>query len=274
MRSDTSALLLTAFLLACATQPTPQSAVPQQHSLQAQPIPAHYQSDVSLAEKLGRAIYRYDRAAWVATDAFLERFPSARTGGMRGWIVVLEKTQWVVTFVSQGGSNDLAAYQVTLDADLKVRGVLEHRPPIPLGSNDRAMFRARQLALQSTERICPTHYNTVVVPASLIGSAGWLVYLLPVSTVPGEEYLGHHRVLVNQEGTSILRSEALSKTCLRTPPPPPNAVAAWVTHLTSPTPIDIHVFRSLASDRPLYVGAGGNQWLVTDATIEYLGPLK
>jgi hypothetical protein len=65
------------------------------------------------------------------------------------------------------------------------------------------MFRARQVVAGSVKdlarkaglELCASPYNAVVLPASLRGETGWLVYLLAATTEPGRKILtGHLRV--------------------------------------------------------------------------------
>jgi hypothetical protein len=236
-------------------------------------VPDEYHEATSQAEKIGLLIFRYDRAAWVATDNLFARFPSARSG-LRGWIAEPTNSGWLVYFVELHGEREVYAYRVELSQSFETVEVFEYSALEFLSSEHLDRYRARQLAISSTALLCSTNYNPVVLPAQVLGASGWLVYLLAASTIPGEQYLGHHRVLVDAAGTTILRNEALSKTCLRTPPPPTNAVGAAVTHLISETPIDIHVYRNLVTDMPLHVAAGGNMWTVTAGRIAFHGPLE
>jgi hypothetical protein len=236
-------------------------------------VPDEYREATSQAEKIGLLIFRYDRAAWVATDRLFARFPDARSG-LRGWLSEPTNSGWLIYYVGLHREREVYAYRVELSQSFEPIEVSEYSALEFLSSEHLDRYRARQLAISSTGLLCSTNYNPVVLPAQSVGAPGWLVYLLAASTISGEQYLGHHRVLVDEAGTTILRNEALSKTCVRTPPPPKDAAGAFVTHLISDTPIDIHVYRNLVTEIPLHVAAGGNLWTVTAGRITFHGPLE
>lgn len=262
-----SAAILGVFALACAGDPSTRSEPPSSS------VPDIYRDAVSQAEEIGLLIFQYDRAAWVATDSLFAQFPNARRR-LRGWIVEPTSSGWLVYFVRLNGGRAVYAYRVELSQHFEANTVIEYATPEFLMPVHLERYSARRFALSSTTLLCSTNYNTVVLPAHVLGDSGWLVYLLAASTIPGEHYLGHHRVFVDDAGTTILRTENLSKTCLRTSPPPENAVGAGVTHLISETPIDIHVYRNLVTDMHLLVAAGGNMWSITEGQIAFHGPLE
>jgi len=228
---------------------------------------------VEIAERVGRELYARDQAAWSAADALLARFPQAK-GELRGYLVSPLDTGWVVDFVviREGDTEDVK-YRIIVPSNRGAPSVSKYESPHPLSGIAATRYQARKLAIQSTRLLCDSSYNVVVLPADLRSETGWLVYLLAASDVPGESIEGHHRILVSPDGSTVLRSDPLSKSCLRRPPPPKSAVAAAITHLVTDTPTEAHVFRNLSSGMPLYVAAGGYLWEVKNGKIIFHGPL-
>ncbi len=56
-------------------------------------------------------------------------------------------------------------------------------------------------------------------------------------------------------------------TCFATPPPPDNAVAAYITHPMSSAPSEFHVFLSLKYKNPIYVRTEVGYWKVQNGRI-------
>jgi hypothetical protein len=146
------------------------------------------------------------------------------------------------------------------------------------------MFRAREVVNRSAKELarkaglemCASPYNAVVLPASLRGETGWLVYLLAATTDPSRKILtGHLRVHVSADGATILAATALSKSCLVADGQPGiEPEGLYVTHLLDPNPIETHVFTSLLYKLPLLVVAGGKKWMVFGDRITLLDPAR
>jgi hypothetical protein len=115
-------------------------------------------------------------------------------------------------------------------------------------------------------------YNDVVLPAELIGEAGWLVYEL-AATTNAEEMLvgGHTRIKVSADGTTVEEVFPFARTDLRVPAG--KAVTKiTLTHIASQTPLEHHVFLSLLYKKHLRVLTELGAWDVEHGRIVYCGP--
>jgi hypothetical protein len=185
-----------------------------------------------------------------------------------------------VTFV--GGTAQSAEARYVVHVTASTTDVETIDPPRPLEPEAAAMFRARDVVNRSVKKfaqqagieMCASPYNAVVLPASLRGETGWLVYLLAATTDPNRKVLtGHLRVRVSADGTTVLAVTALSKSCLLADAQPGLEPEGLIlTHLLDPNPIETHVFTSLLYKLPLFVVAGGKKWMVVGDRITLLDP--
>jgi hypothetical protein len=121
--------------------------------------------------------------------------------------------------------------------------------------------------VHSEFRKCTRTYNTVVLSDVRGGQVVWLVYLLAASQDADDVVLGgHYRVTVNANGTEILKSEPLSKSCI-VGKRDKGAAGLMVTHVLDPEPIETHVFASLAYGVPIYVATEKGSYAVENGRI-------
>ncbi|HWW28058.1 MAG TPA: hypothetical protein VNZ85_19405 [Caulobacter sp.] len=225
--------------------------------------------DLPTIEKLGRAIYLQDRAAWLATDALTAKLPDLGAAGLKGWIVEGEGGDEKVRFLRDTGGGLEAGYDVTVTA--KGAGPVIDPADRTLSAEERAAFAARQTAIKNLPGMCRQGYNSVVVKD--VEGDGWLVWLLAPS--PARDVLpfgGHYRFSVSADGQAVKRVDALSASCLTMDAHPklPGARSPmlYVTHIVSPTPIETHVFLGLMYRVPIIVGTGKDtMWVVDNGKI-------
>lgn len=230
--------------------------------------------DIPTIERLGAAIYRQDRAAWLATDALQEKVQDLEGVGLKGWIVEGEGDAEKVRFLRDVGGGLEAGYDIVVDA--KGAGAVVEPADRSLTADERAAFAARQTAIQNLPGACRQGYNSVVIHD--VEGDGWLVWLLAPS--PARDAIpfgGHYRFSISADGQIVKRVDALSASCLTLsakPDLPPGAKAAmlYVTHIVSPTPVETHVFLQLMYHVPIAVGTGKDKaWIVDNGKIS---PLK
>lgn len=220
---------------------------------------------------LGTDLYRHDQAAWVATDVFLEFLGDERPADIVGWIVTGTGSDLTVRFLRRAGDDLRPGW------DIKVMdGVPGPVVPAPddavLGEREKATFRARQTASAGLGRApCSRTMNAVVLADP--DSEDWLVWLLtPMPSAGSLPIGGHIRHRVSADGLTLLSREPLSRSCLVLEPSdtPEGSTTAglFATHIVSDTPVETHVFLSLQSGLPLYVGTGDIVWLVDGATVQ------
>lgn len=260
---------LSALLQGCAAS-SPPAAAPRP-PLQ---LPDDLATAVHDAERLGRAIFEQDLAAARASDAVVAAMGDERDERIRGWISRQRGERWSVQFFAPRGDGFEVLWEATVASFGAGIDVEKLEPPRALDAEGSRMARARTTAIAQPFRACSERYNTVVLPASVIGGHGFLVYLLAATTTEGEWMVGgHQRFLVSEDGSAVVRHQPLSRGCLALPASPsarPRA-GAWVTHIVSDAPAETHVFLSLLHQTPLFVGTRRGVWRVAGEKITFEG---
>jgi hypothetical protein len=238
------------------------------------PIPEALQPDVERAVQLGETLYRDERATAVATDLLFAENILPEDDRVLGWVTRGEGEGFRVDFIGEDPKRPQVLYTVLLAREAPPR-LETFDPPRPLDAEGKAMFLARQTALASPFRACKPTYNTVVLPAKLVGKQGWLVYLLATTRDELERVIGgHYRVQVSETGSKVLESVALSQGCLSLRPESmPESLtsdALLVTHPLTPVPLETHVFTSLLYGEPLSVATEKFTWRVEGSRIDLL----
>ncbi len=213
-------------------------------------------------------MYDQDQFAWNATDMMrAERGEGwMQTQGGRGWIVDPLPDRNVVRFVHNGASGPELFYDVTFPASGAAQSSL---PPSPtLSPDELAQYKARMLALGGVKQPCSNRYNTVALkdPAG----AGWLVWAMAATTDPNLMIIGgHYRFTISADGSIIRQADALSRSCIRFDKSRgANSVDQLMSHIVSTTPVETHIFASLAYRTTFYVGTpDGKTWLVDGAHV-------
>jgi hypothetical protein len=281
-RSACLAALLTS-VIACAHRPPPkQESFDEQIRRATRPTPADLQDEVTRAEQLGELLHTYDAVAWLATDAMLESSKS-EAPSVGGYLVLPEGDEttgqpsgvWQAIFYSRGEpAKVLYRVRVRTGAAPEVQRL--DPPEDPVAGMD-VLIRARATAIASLPH-ADQPLNPVLLPGSAIGEAGVLVYLLAGTTMPRHAVFGrHHRIVISEDGTRVVRAEPLSKSALVMPIDPPEGAASpaealIVSHLVGSAPVETHVLVSLQHRMRVLVATDRGDWLVDGAKITYLGP--
>lgn len=225
-----------------------------------EPVPIEEWSTEKVSA-MGKAIYRQDVAAWVSTDVLLAHFAnSPAPAGMAGWIVVDEAEGQRVRYVRNDGGTLKAAFDVMVREG--VAGPVEP-VDVVLSDSEKGQFRARQTALQNVGRLrCGPRPNTVVIDDP--DGDGWLVWILAATADANIIPMGgHYRFRISADGSTVLRRDMLSNSCLSMPRQQAGAgdqpVGLVVTQIVSRGPVETHVFLSLQNRIPIYVMAGENR---------------
>jgi hypothetical protein len=258
--------LISALMLAAAPAPLlAQTATPAAVSTEVTEWP------LAKIVALGTDLYRHDQAAWVATDVFLEFLGDERPADIVGWIVTGKGNDLTVRFLRRTGDDLRPGWDIPV-VDGVAGTVVPAAEDAVLDADEKAQFRARQTASAGLGRApCSRTMNAVVLADP--DSEDWLVWLLtPVASAGSLPLGGHIRHRVSADGLTLLSREPLSRSCLvlepSTTPEGSTTAGLFATHIVSDTPVETHVFLSLQSGLPLYVGTGDVVWLVDGATIE------
>jgi hypothetical protein len=234
------------------------------------------QAALRKAESTGLAIYKHDRAAWVATDAIATIGGTQSDRGVRGWITEERNDGILVTFIS--GNDDhapQALYRVSISTNGDVSGPpQELKVPEALTDSESGAAAARAFALKSPFQRCADDYNTVVLPADSSPSPNWAVYLLPatkdVSRIP---LGGAHRLEFDSTRQNLVSERGFTKACLVLGDPKGDSkhrpVGLFTTHLLDPVPTEVHVFWNLWTGIPLYIATppNGTIWKISKGQI-------
>ncbi len=113
--------------------------------------------------------------------------------------------------------------------------------------------------------LCDFNYIPYVVKSD----KNKIIYLIAQDPAEGHTVFGKHYKIINDK---IIPS---TKTCFITSPPPDKKVAgAYVTHLLSDTPTEFHVFISLKTKEPVFIGTAKGMWKAENGTVEFLKERK
>jgi hypothetical protein len=215
----------------------------------------------------GRALYAYDQAAWLGTDAFFALHPD--TNGLTHYICSKTSSGWLVTFPKWNETHD-KLFEVYEAAESEP-GKYEARkfdPPKEATDDLTAMERALELAVADFQR--PDRpYNSAVLPAP---GGNLYVYLYPGQTKSTIWPIGGDvRYTISSDGKHIVEKRQLHKTILDMEyKPGSNVVAGVHSHILSDVPEDTDVLYVL-NRRPLipeYIGTSKRLFVVnTDGTI-------
>ena len=240
------------------------------------PVPPSVPTLVPIAEwplskisAMGQEIYRQDVAAWVATDALLERFGGSPPPGLRGWIVVPDGENQRVRFVALDDESVRPGWDVVVTNGRA--GAVEIVTDGVLTDQELARYRARQTAAANIGRLrCAPNMNSVV--ADDPDSDGWLVWLLTSTTDNNIVPMGgHYRFTISADGMTVLQRDQLSNSCVTVAkdarPSDSQPVSLFITQIVSQSPVETHVFLSLQNQLPIYVGVGAKVYEVNGTVI-------
>lgn len=220
-------------------------------------------------EAFGRAIYRQDIAAWLASDALTAKVSDLRAAGLKGWLVEDDGKTATVRFLRDKGAGLEVGYDVIVDG--KGAGPVTEPADRKLTDEERLMFSARQAAAAAQPAACRAGYNTAMVKNP--EGDGWIVWLLAPAPAAGAIPVGgHYRILVAADGKTVKQVDALSASCLLIEKPKAadgKPALAFASHIVSPTPVETHVFLSQLYKLPLGVGTNGGKdiWIVDQGKI-------
>jgi hypothetical protein len=230
-------------------------------------------ADLATVAARGAQLYAFDQAAWHTTDSLLaQKLPDAAMSAIRGWVVEPRGNLLTVTYYGLDADTPYAIYV----ADFRGGKVVGERVPKTdadraLSATGQRMAAARGVAAGQPPTKCVDRpFNTVVLPPQ--PDSGVIpVYLLTPMVQDGAYPVGgHHELDIGRDG-AIVATRDFSKSCLSIAAQDragtKTAAAMFVTHLLDPHPTEIHVYLSLWSGKPIFVGAGDKVWEVAGARV-------
>ena len=232
------------------------------------PVPIEEWS-LDKVSRIGREIYRYDRAAWLASDVLMATPDKSALSTLRGWIVVPDGDALKVRFIAEGeGGVFRGGWDVRVDDD--GAGPMLAAADTPPTPDELAMFKARQTAANNIGRLqCSDRLNTIVMRDP--DSEGWLVWLLTSTNDANVIPIGgHYRFTISADGASVVRRDMLSNSCFmasRQAEGGAQPAALMLTQIVSKGPVETHVFLSIQNRLPIYIAANDQFFAVEGARI-------
>lgn len=232
-------------------------------------IPAEFREDVYFAEFFGGQMRRHDIAAWVTTDALRDigAFEGVEGAG-RGWLTRDADDRIEVRYFRERDFIVDAFAQADLDlATVKAVRARRLQPTQLPTADEQALLRASALAMARDGLRCSDQVNTIIFPFTRENRREIRVYVMSAWNGGDFVFGGHQQVTVSGDGEAVTGGYEHTRACLPIAPQgksiPGGAthVATMVSHLTSPTPNEFHVFLSLQHRMPIYVSTAANKLL-------------
>jgi hypothetical protein len=232
------------------------------------------------AEVLGRALFEQDRVSAVATDAMRAAGGFEAKRDRAGWVTLRTPDGWRVSFLARERGQPVVVAEVLFERGEPGEGfpVLPGQPllvtprPVsdrPLDPEELSAYLALRTAAANPFPRCARTYNPVVLPASLVGLEGLLVYLLPAQMTVTSWPFAVQRFHVTASGTHLQDRVALTRSCITLEWEQGSKEVLFVTHLLSDTPLEHHVLASLATGLELMVMTpDGGLWSITGGKVE------
>ena len=240
-------------------------------------IPEKFRLAVGLAQIYGRVLNQEDRAAWVASDLAVERKVFPEHPKANGWIagqVDFSEDLWQVSFTEKTDDRQLSFFDVQVDLSGPKPTMLgrESKPARRLNDVEHFLAEYRDMLLRSDKWLrCSERYNYSLGLEIENGKKVFVVKLLPArSNAKLFPLGGFHEFRFKPEGERKEFNQ--TKTCVNVDTSEQEPVAFVISHLTSETPTQFHVFMSLSYGKPIYVATTQNDlsWVVDAGTIKLL----
>ena len=227
--------------------------------------------DLKTIELFGRVLLSEDYLQRTAISVARKNGIDIRQEHVVGHTVTQTSDRAQVRFVRKTDNGLEAAFDVTFAK--KSEPTLSVPEDRSLASSELNELRVRSLAMRNVVNPCSDNYMTALIKDR--NSDGWIVWALAMPMNNGQPFVGgHYRFTINADGTSIVKRDALANSCLALSTPPntksEKTVGALVTHLVSDTPVESHVYLSLATGKPLFVKTSKGLWKVEQGRIELL----
>lgn len=241
------------------------------------PIPTDLSARVSSSAQIGQQLYLLDRASALATDALLAANVNLRDERLGGYLPLRQSDDageplpsFLVTFFTRE-EPPRTAYEVRVGPNIEPT-YESFEPPKETHPDFAVLVRARQTAFRAVPS-SKQDLNPVVVPGSVLGEEGHLVYLIAATTRPNVAVFGQHfRALVSSDGEQLVSMTPLSKTVLEVPFQAHNGSASLgVSHIVTDYPLETHFFTSLLLGMQVYVGTARGVWRIDGDRVAFLG---
>ncbi len=242
-------------------------------------IPEDLQESVAMSQLFGSMLRMHDIAAWLTTDSLKAAgaFDENKIQGkMRGWLTNDMGNVINIRYFVQKDEKIFVFAQADLDVS-KVKAINNEilKELAPASKDDLAMLSALDLAKSKQLLNCTGPFNSVVIPFTYEDKKEIRVYLFSPWTDKLAPMGGHHLIRVSEDGKQIISQYSQTKSCINND----NAAIAdksmsalMISHITSDTPTEMHVFMSLQYRKPIFVITVNNgiTWKVEGRKISLL----
>jgi hypothetical protein len=235
---------------------------------------------IEFAQQRGGLLFRLDRAAWIAGDAFKAVWRGQPGVALGGWVVEEAGDRRTVTFYGKAvaGPIALARYEER-NGRITKRDPQLSGPDAILSEAQLKLVRARDSAFEFVQspsgrqrniRPCTAApFNTVVIPTPNPDGAYEVYLMSPWVETAVYPLGGHFRLSSSRQGEATF-DRAFTSSCLNLPTSSGNAraEALVLSHLLDPQPTEIHVFASQTTRLPIYVAISSGIFSVNGTTIK------
>ena len=242
-------------------------------------IPEDLQEQVMSSQFFGGLLRIHDIAAWQTTDLLKEAgaFKEKNIPGqMQGWLTFNEPDSINVRYFAKKGNEIVAFTQADLDkSSMKAINNEIFKTPIPATERELTMLRALNTAKTRKLLNCSGPFNSVVIPFKVADKEEIRIYLFSPWINDTAPLGGHHLLLASKDGSEITNLYSQTNSCVNFDPKAlsdKNLKLLGISHLTSDTPTEMHVFMSLQYKKPIMVGTASNgvTWKVDGNKISLL----
>lgn len=241
-----------------------------------------YESEIELAQSVGRMLYILDKASAIGTDVMIENVSNFREKNLGGYVTFREADEegnpadsYLVSFYTNEEPPKIK-YGIHVGMNNKHK-FIEHTPPIETTSSVRELIKARQAAIKAIPEITQP-INPVILPSDIFEKKGHAIYLLAGTTEPDTAVFGkHYRAFVDPDNDYAVEIEPLSYSALLMPLHMKNGEkpeALNVSQIMTNWPTEVHVFANLLYNIRIYVITKIGLWRVVDGKISYLGKIE
>lgn len=239
-------------------------------------IPSEYRTLIEQAQIEGMALFREDRAAWIATDAVVARGIVERNRNhASGWLATqLDPVgnEWNVAFTGSTDGHNFAYADVRVDfrAGNPIALIEESAPERDLSSIEEILAAGRDGFRNKEWLRCSATYNTSTQLFIDEGKEYVVVRMLPASVDANVRPMGgFHRLRVPLAGNAAVEHFSQTRSCLNDTTPPGEIF--MMTLINSETPTEFDVFTSLSYQRPHYVATAAGAWAIEAGHIRWVG---
>ncbi|HHL32403.1 MAG TPA: hypothetical protein ENJ41_07430 [Oceanospirillales bacterium] len=206
----------------------------------------------------------------MGTDAIIRLGADLANPNLLAFITESNERSWILSFIGKRKKSQGLYYQIEITTDGPVdNSYISYKKPKKLSKTQKQIFNATQLAKSQDYLRCSKQYNNAALFVTFGKKKYIYVYLIAASNVVGMDVAGgHHRFLIDPRKNKIIQHDPHTKSCL-TSKLAADTKLTVVTHLTSKTPNEFHIYMSYLHNMPIYVKTTMNDklWKVYNGKI-------